>query len=152
VALLFASETPGVDTLVTWAAIATPLRWGPETLARWRRDGRIEIRNMRTGEVLPMYTDLLDELESDHAGRLNPVGAAGRLTTPWLVVHGEEDEAVPVAEGRELARAAGGTVKRVILPHTGHTFGARHPWAGSTPALDQAMETTVDWYVRHLFK
>ena len=31
-----------------------------------------------------------------------------------------------------------------------HTFGAAHPWTGSTPALDLAMKETVGWLSRHL--
>ena len=37
-----------------------------------------------------------------------------------------------------------------VIEKGGHTFGARHPWQGSTTELDQAMDTTVDWFGRNL--
>lgn len=59
-AVLFAAGEPGVQALVTWAAIATVHRWSDEVVSQWRRNGKIDIVNARTGEVLPLYPNLLD--------------------------------------------------------------------------------------------
>ena len=37
-----------------------------------------------------------------------------------------------------------------LVDGAGHTFGARHPWAGSNPALEQVVSRTVDWCARHV--
>ena len=150
-AVLYTGASGGIDALVTWAAIARALRWDEKTVQRWKRDGMIEIKNQRTGEVLPLYRDLLDEIEADSDGRFDMVAAAARVECPWLVVHGEVDEAVSVGDAKRLSAATAAESELLIIPRGGHTLGARHPWAGTTPELDHALGATVDWFGRHLF-
>ena len=52
-----------VRALATWSAISTVERWRQPERDRWRRTGVQEVRNARTGEVLPLYTDVLDDIE-----------------------------------------------------------------------------------------
>jgi len=77
------------------------------------------------------------------------VRAAGWVGAPWLIVHGAEDELVPVGDAHELCRAAR-QAELLVVADTGHTFGARHPWTGSTPSLDRVVQGTLDWFARHL--
>lgn len=149
-AVLEAASDARVRALVTWAAIARTNRWDEETVQRWRADGRLDIVNQRTGEVLPLYTDVLDDLER-RGDDLNLELAAARVTAPWLIVHGTEDEAVSPEEARCLADSAPrASTELLLVEDAGHTFGARHPWAGSTPALDRVTDATVGWFARHL--
>ena len=150
--MLQAARDAGVRALVTWSAVGAALRWGPETIAKWRREGRISITNTRTGDVLPLYTDALDEIEADTAGRLDIGKAAVAVGVPWLIVHGAADESVPLAEGRFLREQSAGRAELLVVPHGSHTFGARHPWAGMTHELEQAMDATVGWFLGSLFQ
>lgn len=143
-AVLAAGEERRVDSLVTWAAVARFDRWDPATLERWRRDGRIWVRNARTGQEMPLDRTLLDDFEA-HRDRLDVEASARRLRIPWMVVHGTDDETVPFAEAETLA-AACPTARLEAVEGTGHTFGVGHPSTGSSPALDHAVEGTV----RHL--
>jgi dienelactone hydrolase len=150
VAILTAARDARVAALVTWAAIADVNRWRPEVVAEWRRTGRYDVVNARTGEVLPLYTDVLDDNEQN-AGRLDILAAAGRITAPWLLVHGDADEAVPLAEGDRLAAVLRHPASRQEWITGGqHTFGARHPWAGSTPELERVFAASVAWFARYL--
>jgi pimeloyl-ACP methyl ester carboxylesterase len=151
VGVLAAAAQPAVRSLVTWSAIAHALRWGAETVRKWRAEGKLDITNARTGEVLPIHTDVLDELEADQDGRFDIAAAAGRVGVPWLIVHGDVDESVPIREGELLHRASGRRAELLLVRHGSHTFGARHPWAGSTPELDQAMDATAGWFLETLF-
>ncbi len=143
--ILKAAEDSLVRTLVTWAAFANVRRWSPDTVSQWRAEGKIDVVNARTGEVLPLSTAILDDIENNASGRLDLRAAAARIKVPWLIVHGTRDEAVSVEDARTLARA-GGRAQVRILEGAGHTFGARHPWKGSTPELDEAMDATVAWF------
>ncbi len=148
VALLTAASNGRVAALVTWAAIAHTARWSDEMKRRWREAGSLEVKNQRTGEVLPLYPDILDDLDRNAAALDIPRAASG-LRTPWLALHGAVDETVPAAEGRALAASPAKPEFRVI-EHTGHTFGAVHPFAGMTPALGQVFDATVAFLARHL--
>ncbi len=81
------------------------------------------------------------------------LAAASQVAAPWLLVHGEVDAAVPTAAAERLFAAAGGPRRKLDLlsvPGGDHTFGARHPWTGPTPALIQALNATQRWFRRHL--
>lgn len=149
IAILTAARDPRIQALVTWAAISSTHRWRDQ-VAEWRARGRLDVVNTRTGQVLPLYTDLLDDLEQN-AEALDVSRAAGQIAIPWLLLHGASDVSVPVAEAQALAASATRTPPRVmIFPDTGHTFGAVHPYAGMTLELAQAIDETVKWMGRYL--
>ncbi|HET7038389.1 MAG TPA: alpha/beta fold hydrolase [Gemmatimonadales bacterium] len=150
VSLLQAASDREVRALVTWSAIGTAHRWGKETVARWRAAGRLDVTNQRTGQVLPLYLDALDELDADVEGRLDLPAAAARVSCPWLQIHGEADETVPVAEAKRLHRHAAAGSRFITVPRGSHTFGARHPWGGVTRELELAMDQTVGWFTAYL--
>lgn len=138
-----------IGSLVTWNAIGEADRFSPEQKEAWRRDGELEVVNSRTGQRLAMGVGLLDDLERNREA-LDLIAAAGRRTAPWLIVHGEADETVPVAEAHRLREAAAPPADLLTIPGGGHTFGAVHPFAGPTPELIQAMNATQAWLLRHL--
>ncbi|MBL8979474.1 MAG: alpha/beta fold hydrolase [Gemmatimonadetes bacterium] len=150
VAILAAARDARIHALVTWAAIADVHRWrGRE--AEWRAAGTLQIVNARTGQVLPLYPSLLDDVERNPVA-LDIRAAAARLTQPWLLLHGAEDEAVPIVEADALA--AGWRPeqprRRVTIAGGGHTFGAVHPFAGMTPALSEVFDESLNWLGRYL--
>jgi uncharacterized protein len=143
VAILQAARDARVKALVTWAAVAGFQRYSDEDLARWRREGRIDVVNARTHQVLPMGLESLRDLERNAAGTLDVLAAARRVTVPWLIVHGSADESVPADEADMLAGASGSArTERLTVEGARHTFGAQHPWAGSTPELEAVLATT----------
>ncbi len=150
-AALHTAVNRAVRALVTWAGIARTHRWDSDTVAHWRDAGKVDVVNARTGDVLPLYTDLLDDLET-RGSELDVLNAAGQIEADWLIVHGAADESVPVEEARALhAAAPDGRAKLLVVPDGGHTFGAQHPWSGSTSQLDIVIDATVGWFADHLF-
>ncbi|MGH7589899.1 MAG: alpha/beta hydrolase family protein [Gemmatimonadales bacterium] len=151
VAVLHAANDRRISGLVTWSAISTVDRWSAATKDDWRSRGRIDVLNSRTHQVLPIYLDLLEEVEAQGGGRLDIIAAASRVTVPWLLLHGEDDETVEPSEAERLADAAPSVSSRLMLV-TGatHTFGTKHPWAGPTSEFDLAAAATVEWFGKAL--
>ena len=151
VAVLETASEPCITALVTWAATARFGRlWRSDQIPEWRRTGTLEIVNQRTGERLPLATDILDDLEGNRS-RLDPLGCAALIRVPWLVVHGAADESVPATDAEELAARAPGS-RLLLVENIGHTFGIKHPWSGSTPQFDRVLEESVDWFSRHIVR
>ncbi|MFL5495583.1 MAG: alpha/beta hydrolase family protein, partial [Gemmatimonadales bacterium] len=143
VAVLQAARDSRIGALVTWSAISTVDRWPAPERAEWRAAGVKQIRNARTGQVLPLYPDVLDDIEC-HRAALDIAAAASRIRIPWLIVHGALDESVPLEEGERLAAVApAGTSRFLPIENAGHTFGATHPWNGGTAELERVFEATV---------
>jgi uncharacterized protein len=150
VSVLLASQDPRVQALVTWSAIATVERWPPDERREWRQAGRLEVRNARTGQVLPLYTDVLDDIQRN-GPELDIDAAAERIQMPWLLIHGTNDESVGFSEAELLKGSSSSKTTRLMpIEGGGHTFGAVHPWRSSTPQLDQVFDATLAWLGAHL--
>ncbi len=151
-AVLHTARDPRVRALVTWAAISNVRRWtDPGELAQWRERGWIDVVNARTGQVLPLHSDVLDDIEQNESGTLDIERAAGEVSVPWLLIHGTADASVAIGEADRLERAAGqGVVRAFHVDGAGHTFGAAHPWKGSTPELAAVFDETTGWFSRNL--
>lgn len=147
-AILAASEHDGVDSLVTWAAVADFDRWDDETKGEWRERGRITVANARTGQDMPLDLSLLEDFEENRE-RLDIGRAAGEVSVPWLVVHGLDDGTVVPGEGHRLVERASGA-GGVFVDGAGHTFEARHPFQGAPPQLQAALDATVGHFRRTL--
>ena len=77
---------------------------------------------------------------------LDIAAAAGRIRVPWLLAHGDADESVPVDTAPRLAALSGsGVTELLVIPGAGHTFGIKHPWAGTTPHFEAVLGATVGW-------
>lgn len=149
VGLLLAGRTPRIAALVTWAAVGSMMRWTPDEAAAWRFRGETTVLNARTGQQLPLSTDLLDDVERN-AVAFDLSAAAGRLTVPWLLAHGTGDETVAFSEGESLAAASAGRAETMWLEGATHGFGGVHPLAGLTPDLSRLFDATVSHLSRHL--
>jgi alpha-beta hydrolase superfamily lysophospholipase len=150
IAILQASRDPGVKALVTWAAISSTNRWAPETVADWRQGGYIPIANSRTGDVIPLSIEILHEVEEFGETTLNISSAVSRITVPWLIVHGVEDETVPLKEGERLASLAGSNAETLYLEGVNHSFGGKHPLGEITTALESVTRESVEFFTTHL--
>ena len=144
--IVTAAEDPRVDSIVTWNAVSKIDRWSDEHKEEWRRKGRVEVLNARTGQAMPLGLVLLEDYEKN-AERLDLLQAASDLQQPFLVIHGTNDEAVSVSEGERLASASGkDTTRFERIDGAGHTFGAVHPFAGTTEHLTLVIGLTADWF------
>ena len=150
-AILETANNRTINALVTWAAIGSVDRWSSEAKAAWRKRGFVNIQNARTGQVMPLRTDILDDIDQNLAGSLDISGSASRIAVPWLIIHGESDESVDVADAKSIHQASGGKAELVLLPSAGHTFGATHPLTQTPDVLEQVMARTVAWFSRYLY-
>ena len=142
---LASAATPklGIRSVALWNPVARLMRWDPETRARWRTDGYWEVANARTGQLFRIGTDLLDDAEAN-GETLDPERNAARVEVPVLTVVAADDVSVSPEEGRAIAHAVPQPLSSLTeIPGSGHTFGATHPFAGTTPALDSACDATL---------
>ena len=150
VSIITAADDARVAALVTWASVASVQRWTDEQKETWRRYGKLEVLNARTGQMMPMGLGLLEDVERN-ADRLDVLAAAARMSAPYLIIHGGDDESVNVAEGAAIASGTpAATARFETIAGAGHTFGAVHPFRGTTEQLERAIDLTADWFAEHL--
>lgn len=145
VSFCLAAGHPEVERVIAWAGVGLLGERFPEEVRRqWRQEGALKVVNSRTGQVMEMGLEALDDLEA-HLIDYSPLTVAPALKQPVLLVHGGQDPTVPVAEAEAVRRAAGGRPRLHVIPGAGHTFGAVQPFEGSTPELDEAIQRTVEF-------
>jgi dipeptidyl aminopeptidase/acylaminoacyl peptidase len=91
----------------------------------------------------------LDDIEQN-ADVLDIEAAAARISVPWLIIHGSNDESVEFAEARSLVSASQASTRLFTIENGGHTFGATHPWKSATPQLESVFNSTLNWLAAHL--
>jgi pimeloyl-ACP methyl ester carboxylesterase len=102
------------------------------------------------GDVTPGEGLMWDEpdcpLSKTFVDDLGQIGstldAAAAVAQPWLLIHGGDDDVVPVQDGREAFEAAIGQKEWVEIPGAGHLFGEE-----SYPKL----VASVDGFLAKLF-
>jgi pimeloyl-ACP methyl ester carboxylesterase len=67
----------------------------------------------------PLSRAYMDDLRG--IGSVAPRGA--RIHVPWLLVHGTEDDVVPIQDSRDIVAAAGANAELIELPGANHVFG-----------------------------
>jgi dipeptidyl aminopeptidase/acylaminoacyl peptidase len=137
VAVLFAAQEKNVAALATIAAPVHPEKFSakiltPEEARQWRTRGYIVYHDKR------LNVSLLDDM-----ARLDVPKAARKISCPVLVIHGDKDDTVPVAEGRELFAALAGPKRLCIIEGSDHRL--------TEPAhLQKALAESIGWLTQHL--
>lgn len=78
--------------------------------------------------------------------RASPVRRLGRMNAPTLILHGDEDDRVPLSQSRlaqHLLTARGVQTDLRVFPGEGHVFHA--PWA-----VQEMLARTLAWFTHHL--
>ena len=149
VSLLHASEVDHVSTIVSLASPGHSQRFDDQVLEKWRQDGFLEIVNARTGQQFALQLSVLDDFERQRERYHLPRALAVR-SVPTLIVHGTNDQTVPLEEAHFLFDAIPHAQKDlVILPAAGHTFEAEHPFSAPNDALREVYAATTDWLRKH---
>jgi pimeloyl-ACP methyl ester carboxylesterase len=149
-AIIASAEDPRIRALVTLASIGEiGARWSPEQIAAWKRGEDVLVENARTGQQMPLSPEYWKDLQN-HRVRFDLAAAAARVKVPWLIVHGDEDTTVPLAEAHLLFEAAGDNAELMVVEGADHGLGAKHPWPGPSDALRTVAEAALEWFGENL--
>lgn len=152
-AIAAAAEYAEIQCLVTWAAVADyNKRWSKQMIEDWGEKGTTEIKNSRTGQVLPVDKVVYDDALRN-ADKLMAVRRVKELYIPSLFIAGKEDESVPYADTEKLFRnSPSGEKDFRIIDNAGHTFGVSHPFEDTDfpPEFSEVIDLTEGWFLDHL--
>ena len=94
---------------------------------------------------------MLDDIEKDNDALDFPLAAA-RVAAPWMILHGDADEFVPLSEGEELFRAANRPeVELRVVEGGDHLFGLHEGQKNAPQHLESAVDRTLAWFSRYLY-
>lgn len=145
-AILYAAREPRVRCVATLASIASTVVNVPDIEEHLREKGYYAFPNARTKQLMPVSRHAFDDGE-----RHSIQAAAASLTCPLLLIHGSDDEAVPVKAQQDLAQWHTGA-EVLTIEGAGHTLGAVHPFQGPTDELTLALDRVVAFFRAHLLR
>jgi len=144
--LCFAAQEPRVRCVATLASIATQDFAPADADAVLAEKGYYPFPNARTKQLMPVALPAFE----DGRRRKDAIRTAAlSLTCPALFVHGTQDESVPIVALDRLTEWCP-SARPLRIEGAGHTFGAVHPFAGPTDALDEAGAALGAFFREHL--
>lgn len=150
IALLHTQHDPRINSLVTWSSIATVERYSKEQIELWKKQKYLEFENKRTGQMMRIGLDLYRDIQKNKK-ILSIQSAAEKIETPTLIIHGQNDESVPVEEAQTIYDHLASPSKELIIIEGGtHTYGARHPMESMPEKLQTVFDLTENWFDRYL--
>ena len=143
---LLSSLIEKVDAYVVWASVDKLDRYTDRQKIEWKKQGFVEVLNSRTNQMMRMNIDLLEDIETNKSGSLSIKNAVKDLNKPLLIVHGEQDLTVPIAEGEQIYNWSNKSITEFEkIPAAGHTFDIVHPFEGSNKKFDLVISKTEDF-------
>jgi uncharacterized protein len=140
---LLSSLIEKVNAYIVWASVDRLDRYTKRQKDEWRKQGFVEVLNSRTNQMMRMNIDLLEDIETNKPGSLSIEKAVKELNKPLLIVHGEQDLTVPIAEGEQIFKWSDKSITEFEkIPATGHTFDIGHPFEGSSKKFDSLLSKT----------
>lgn len=141
IALQAAARFSKIAKLATWASISHFDRFGDEqTKAAWKKEGSRSFFNSRTQQDMKIGVQFYEDYLINQAN-LNLEKAAKSLNTPYLIVHGKDDDAVGFSNAQRLKKWCP-AAKLHLIDGANHVFGAKHPYAEED--LPKHLQEVVD--------
>ncbi|MFD2245636.1 alpha/beta hydrolase family protein [Pontibacter ruber] len=148
--ILKAAEDDRVKAVATWAAVSDfDQRWPEEVMEQWKQTGVQWVPNARTGQQMPLYYQIFENFVQNR-DRLEIKQMIRKMRQPLLILHGEQDETLPIQMAHDL-QSWKPDAELHLLPETDHSFGGKHPYEHDElpEAARVAADLTVDFFRKH---
>lgn len=148
ISLLTASKRKDVDAVAIWASVSKLDRYSKRQKEKWKKEGVFEVMNMRTRQVMSLDVALLEDIEKNSSDLLNIESAVKNLNRPLLIVHGDQDLAVPISEAEQIYDWSDKSKTEFYkIFSTGHTFDCVHPFNGSNEKFEKVIDKTSNFFI-----
>jgi len=127
ISIVASNEDVRIKKLVTWAAVSDLInRYTPKQMEYWKKEGVLFVSNARTNQQMPLYYQLAEDTLKNSA-RFNIEKIAQYIKIPHLIIHGTNDEVVPLTEAKQINKWVTSSELHII-EGANHTFGGKHPF------------------------
>jgi uncharacterized protein len=139
--IIYAAQHPEVKAVVTWNGIARADLFDTSFKEEVLREGVGYVANARTKQSMPIRSSFYEDLQQNEAS-FDIAAKLASLPIPVLQLQGDQDSP-RLQEGFRLLREAAPQQPAVTIAGGNHTFGAVHPFKGTTPQIEEALEETI---------
>jgi pimeloyl-ACP methyl ester carboxylesterase len=150
----FVAENPAyqdkIDGLIYLATTKTIDFLSDDIMQQWKKDRIYYRENGRTKQKLPQGEAFLLEILDCEQG-FNVERAVTHVVKPVLMLHGNKDEVVPYQASLDLfacIQIPHPANKLKVIEGGDHILNAPHPFQGTTPQIESALQEITDWMKR----
>jgi pimeloyl-ACP methyl ester carboxylesterase len=121
--------------------------WSKEQMAAWEKNQVLMYENKRTQQFLPLGSEFLNETKQSY-GKWSLEQALGDTKGRYLILHGLNDDSIPVEESQAIKEwndGYGYETELVLVKNANHNFNVKHPFEKSTPEFEQMTAKVVSW-------
>ncbi len=126
---LKAATDARVKSWIGWASVkdlAYAWKGKQALIENWRKTGVFEIKNGRTGQMMPLYYQLYEDF-TKNSSQYDVEKHIRNMKKPMLLIHGTADPAVPVSVTESFA-AWNKELEVQLIEGANHVFGGSHPY------------------------
>lgn len=140
-AILFGAGHPLVKGIVSWNGIADVNLFDEALRKEIAEHGIGHIMNARTGQRMPISRAVIEDVDQNQQD-YDLLDKVAKMEQPLLLVQGDQDFARLVKGAQQLHQAAANSSLYWIRGGD-HTWNTKHPFAGTSPQLEEAIEITA---------
>jgi pimeloyl-ACP methyl ester carboxylesterase len=142
-AILFGAGNPLIKGIVTWNGVAHVDLFDAALRREIAENGVGSIMNARTGQRMPITQTVIDDVDK-HAAEYDLLAKVKDMPQPLCIIQGKKDYD-RLVKGALMLHEAARNSELHWIEDGDHTFNTRHPFAGSSPQLEQAIELTASF-------
>jgi len=146
-AILFGANHPKVKGIITWNGISNVNLFDENLRKQIAENGVGYILNGRTGQNMPI-TDVVIKDVDEHKQEYDLLAKAAGMKQLHLIVQGDQDFPRLVAGAKAMKEASPQAELHWIIGGD-HTWNTKHPFAGTTDALEEAIEVSANYIRKH---
>lgn len=140
--LIYALDHPEhIQKVIVWNSVPRVDFFPLTTIQDAEEEGVGYVIHARTGQQLPIYREVLDDIE-EHYERFLFLKRLPQLQSELLIVQGDDDLTGFYESAEKMAELAPKAQFHVI-EEGNHTFSATHPFTEIPPQLEEAIQTTL---------
>ncbi|WP_128895073.1 alpha/beta hydrolase family protein [Longirhabdus pacifica] len=140
--LIYTFEHPTeVDGVISWNGITNVDLFTTEQKQQMRENGISFVLNGRTGEQMPLNKVILEDMDKNKA-KYDILDRVQHNHVPIIVIEGTMD-GEHLIKGNDKLCTQSPSVQKVMVQGGNHTFGAVHPFQGTTEYLESALGHSV---------
>lgn len=146
--IIYASSQKAIRAVATWNGIADVNLFGEAFRVEVLERGVGYVANARTHQQMPIRDVFFTDIDSN-TERFDIAAVLASLPIPVLLLQGDQD-AERLLSGNRKLREAAPDQEHATIQGGNHTFGAVHPFAGTTEYLERALQLTEQFLQKHL--
>lgn len=132
-----------VSGVISWNGITDLDLFTAQQKDEMRKNGRSFAQNGRTGQQMPLDVAILDDLEH-HKERYDILERLTKVSFPIVLIQGTKDE-VRFREGSSKLVELRPDIAWAQIDGGNHTFNTVHPFQGTTPQLEEAIQASISF-------